>query len=114
MRFRFLRGDAGFSEERFSSVIDPDEVANLSQHTGELRALLVLGRPADLPEPERAQRAAVLRGLADLRADLRDAELLSQFRQAHFPLPGAAARREALRQSSSRAPLRPRRAGGGA
>src|SRR5947209_15005751 len=98
MRFRFLRGDAGFREERFSSVIDPNEVANLSQHTGELRALLVLGRPADLPEPERAQRAAVLRGLADLRANLRDAELLSQLLQAPLPPPEAAGRREAPRR----------------
>src|SRR5205085_4770209 len=85
MRLRFLRGDAGFSEERLSSVIDPNEVANLSQHTGELLALLPLDRAADLPEPERAQRAAVLRGLADLRADLRDADLLSQLRRAPSP-----------------------------
>src|SRR5436309_4518236 len=103
MRFRFLRGDAGFNEERLSSVIDPDEVANLSQHTGELRALLVLGRPADLPEPERTQRAAVLRGLADLRANLRDAELLSQPLQAPFPPGAVAGHTGAPRQWSSRA-----------
>src|SRR5437763_134211 len=113
MRLRFLRGDAGFSEERLSSVIDPDEVANLSQHTGELLALLPLDRAADLAEPERAQGAAMLRGLADLRADLRDADLPSQLLQAPSPR-RAVEPMAAPRRSSCRGPSRPRPAGAGA
>src|SRR5215208_252401 len=50
-------------------------VGDLSQHTGELRGVLVLDRPADLAEAERPQRAAVPLRLADLAPDLRDAQL---------------------------------------
>src|SRR5262249_45302557 len=48
------------------------EVVDLSQHTGELRALLVLGRAADLAEAERAERAVVRLRLTDPGPDLRD------------------------------------------
>ena len=54
-------------------AFDPDEVANLPQHTGDLRALRTLDGAADLAETERAQGAAMALALADLAAHLRDA-----------------------------------------
>src|SRR5688500_10999807 len=56
----------------FLRLVDPDEVANLPEHTRELRGLLVLGGAADLAQSERAQRAAMPLGLTDLAANLRD------------------------------------------
>src|SRR5438105_3990841 len=50
-------------------------MTDLAQHAREHGAVLVLRGPADLAEAERAQRAAVALALADLAADLRDADL---------------------------------------
>src|SRR2546423_14014959 len=81
MRLGDLRGAAGFRLERLSSsgtslrLLHSDEVADFPQHTGELRAVCVLDRAADLAQPECAQRAAVPRALADLATRLRDLEL---------------------------------------
>src|SRR5688500_18337471 len=87
IRLRALRADAGFRFERFSCsaivlglvllALDADEVANLPQHTGDLRALRALDRAADLAQPERAQRSAMALGLADLAADLGDLQGLT-------------------------------------
>src|SRR5712692_8779350 len=72
MRFRSFRLCAGFKEVRLSSlgIVDLHEVADLSQHACEDRAVVVLGGLADPAEPERAERAAVLLGLADLATNL--------------------------------------------
>jgi hypothetical protein len=51
-------------------------VADLPQHTRELRAFRVLGGPPDLAQPERPQGAAVAPALADLATNLRDLQLL--------------------------------------
>src|SRR6188508_1022191 len=53
-------------------------MTDLAEHPLELRALVALHAAADAAEPERAQRAAVARGLADLAADLRDPDLAHQ------------------------------------
>src|SRR5918912_2923302 len=77
-RLRSRRGEAGLRFERFSSstalapALDLDEMADLPEHTGEGRALLVLARAADLAQAERAQRAAVRPRLADRATRLRD------------------------------------------
>src|SRR3712207_2748252 len=107
--------------ERFSfpgtellRFLDADEVANLPEHTGEHRALLVLGRAPDLAEAERAQRAAVPLALADLAADLGDADLRhgssrpsssgarGPGRGRHRPTPSPFRRRSRPRPSRSR------------
>src|SRR5215203_5904779 len=82
MRLRSLRACAGFRFERLSSsgiallrLLHLHEVGDFSQHTRELRCVLVLGRAADLPQTERAQRAAMALRLADLAAGLGDAKL---------------------------------------
>src|SRR5919197_3463194 len=81
MRLRSRRGAAGFKFERFSSstalapALDPHEMADLPEHTGEGRGLLVLARAADLAEAERPQRAAVRARLADGATRLRDLQL---------------------------------------
>src|ERR671934_1044367 len=65
-RLRSLRACAGFRLERFRSSgigLHSHEMADLPEHTGELWALLVLGGAADLAQPERAKRAAVLGAL---------------------------------------------------
>src|SRR5439155_51732 len=56
-------------------LLDPDEVPDLSQHTGELRALLVLRGASDPPEPERPQGATMAPRLADPAPDLGDLDL---------------------------------------
>src|SRR5215218_1242065 len=137
-RFRALRGDAGLRFERLSCsamacglllALDPDEVANLPQHTGDLRALRTLDRASDLAETECSQRAAMTFGLADLAADLGDLQRPTHSRPrpprplpAHAPAPappspprpraspsGSAGRR----RSSSPGPWRPLRGGAG-
>src|SRR3954466_15944128 len=50
-------------------------MTDLPEHACHDRALVVLGGLADAAEAERAQGAAVALALADLAADLRDAEL---------------------------------------
>src|SRR5437867_374781 len=72
-RFRSFRLCAGFSEVRLRSlaIVDLHEVADLSQHACEDRAVVVFGGLADPAEPERAERAAVLLALADLTTNLR-------------------------------------------
>src|SRR5215218_3742563 len=77
MRLRAVRFCTGFRFERLrsSGIFDLHEVADLPQHTGELRALLVLRSASDLAQPEGAERAAMPLGLADLAADLGDLEL---------------------------------------
>src|SRR5439155_23272952 len=72
MRLRSLRLCAGFSEERFrgSAIVDLHQVADFPQHACKHRPVVVLGGAADLAEPERAECAAVLLGLADLATDL--------------------------------------------
>src|SRR5712692_4387558 len=72
MRFRSFRLCAGFKEVRlsFSVIVDLHEVADLSKHACEDRAVVVLGGLADPAEPERAERAAMLLGLADLATNL--------------------------------------------
>src|ERR687892_990998 len=82
-RLRARRFWAGLSDEREKSsgiscllrFLDADEMANPTEHTGELRRLGVLGRAADLAEAEGAQRAAMARALADLALHLRNAKL---------------------------------------
>src|SRR3954468_17381114 len=86
MRLRSTRAWAGFNDERFSSSdmgsvgggFDLHQVPHLSQHTQELRTFLVLGRAADLPQAERAERAAMALALPDGAADLRDPEARHQ------------------------------------
>src|SRR3954451_23996485 len=56
-------------------LLDLDEVRDLPEHTGELRALRVLHGLADARQAERAERAAVPLRLADLAVRLRDADL---------------------------------------
>src|SRR3954453_5065498 len=78
MRLRSLRAWAGLRLERFRSSgigVHPHEVTDLPEHTGELRALRVLGAAADLAQPERPQRAAVARVLADRATRLGDLQL---------------------------------------
>src|SRR5438132_4735441 len=53
-------------------------MTHLAQHAREDRPIVVLDGLADLAEAERAQRAAVALALADLAADLRDADLRHQ------------------------------------
>src|SRR3712207_1477809 len=95
-RFRSTRFAAGFRFDRlrFSGNalrvlcrrrLDLDEVTDLPQHTGELRALRMLDRAADFPEAERAQRAAMALALPDLAAHLRDPHL------RHYEAPSASA-----------------------
>src|SRR5438477_5727564 len=89
MRLRALRACAGLSVERLSfsgigfprSVIDLNEVADLSQHTGELWALLLLGGAPDLAQAECAERAAVALRLPDRATNLLDLDL----RHSHSP-----------------------------
>src|SRR5437588_6520618 len=97
MRLRSLRAWAGLRLERLSSsamtssgLLDLHEVADLPEHTGELRALRVLRAAPDLAQPERPQRAAVALALADLRPDLGDPKL----RQRSPPPPPRAPRPE--------------------
>src|SRR5215212_1451863 len=68
---------AGFNDDRlsFSAILDPHQVANLPQHACEHRGLVVLDRLADLAQPERAERTAMLAGLADLATNLGNAHL---------------------------------------
>src|SRR2546428_915023 len=81
MRLRARRGCAGFRLERESSsamrslILDLHEVANLPEHTEGLRRVLALDGAADLPEPKRAQRAAMALRLADLASYLGDSKL---------------------------------------
>src|SRR5439155_3733464 len=82
MRFRARRGEAGLSVDRLRSAgtellrfLDANQVADLPQHTRDLRTLLALDATADPAEPERAERPAVLLRLADLAADLGDLQL---------------------------------------
>src|SRR5512132_601277 len=78
MRLRSLRAWAGLRLERFRSSgigVHPHEVTDLPEHTGELRALRVLGAAADLAQPERPQGAAVALGLADRATRLGDLQL---------------------------------------
>src|SRR5712692_1401260 len=77
MRFRSFRLCAGFKEVRlsFSVIVDLHEVADLSKHACEDRAVVVLGGLADPAEPERAERAAMLLALPDLATGLRDSNL---------------------------------------
>jgi hypothetical protein len=56
-----------------SGILDLHEVANLAEHAGERRGLLMLGAAADATEPECAQGTAMTLGLPDLGPDLRDA-----------------------------------------
>src|SRR5919198_2698953 len=56
-------------------LLDLYEMTHLAKHAREDRAVVVLDGLADLAEAERAQRAAVALALADLAADLRDADL---------------------------------------
>src|SRR5438094_10214984 len=81
MRLRARRGEAGLSVDRLSSAglmdfglfgLDADQMTDLPQHTGELRALISLDGAADLAQAESAQRTPVLCGLADAAAHLRD------------------------------------------
>src|SRR5258707_14470161 len=74
MRFRSFRLCAGFSEVRLScsAIVDLHEVADLSKHACEDRAVVVLGGLPDPAEPERAERAAVPLALADLATNLGD------------------------------------------
>jgi hypothetical protein len=58
-----------------SGVLDLHEVANLAEHAGERRGLLVLGATADAAEPERTQSTPVPSGLPDLGPGLRDEQL---------------------------------------
>src|SRR5579884_92205 len=77
-RFRSSRGCAGERLERFScfsGILDLHQVADLAEHAGERRGLLVLGATADAAEPERSQGTAMTLGLSDLGPDLRDAQL---------------------------------------
>src|SRR5919204_5080920 len=67
-RLRALRACAGFRFERFRSsgiTVHSHEVADLPEHTRELRGLRVLRGAADLAQAERAEGAAVLGALAD-------------------------------------------------
>src|SRR4029077_5109127 len=77
-RFRSSRGCAGARLVRFScfaGIFDLHEVADLAEHSGERRRLLVLGAAADAAEPERTQGTPMPPGLPDLGASLRDEEL---------------------------------------
>src|SRR5439155_17383711 len=64
------------------AAVDTDEVADVQQHTGELWRVLVDGSTADLPEPERAQGAAMAPGLADPTTNLRHGDLRHQLSPA--------------------------------
>src|SRR6478672_8148011 len=78
MRLRSFRAWAGLRLERFSSSgigVHPHEVTDLPEHTGELRALRVLGGLADPAQAERPQGAAVARILADRATRLGDLQL---------------------------------------
>jgi hypothetical protein len=50
-------------------------VADLAEHAGEHRGLLVLGAAADPAEPERSQGTPMPLGLPDLGPDLGDEQL---------------------------------------
>src|ERR687886_93210 len=54
-------------------------MADLSQHTRELRTLRMLDRLADPTEPERPQRSAVAGSLADRATNLGDLQRRHQF-----------------------------------
>src|SRR2546421_9071242 len=118
MRLRSRRDAAGFRFERFSSsgirlapALDRHEVADLPEHTDERWALLMLGRPADLAQPESPQRAAVALRLADLATRLRDLQL----RHSSPPVPPSAASAPgAPARSSGRGSARRPRADGAA
>src|SRR3954468_7257843 len=102
MRLRSLRAWAGLRLERFSSSgigVHPHEVTDLPEHTGELRALRVLGAAADLAEAERAERAAMPLALADPATRLCDLQLRHRSlspspppRPARAPVPRRACR----------------------
>src|SRR6476619_4589929 len=81
-RFRSSRGCAGWRLERLScfsgiglGVLDLHEVADLAEHAGEHRGLLVLGAAADAAEPERSPGTAMPLGQSDLGPDLGDQQL---------------------------------------
>src|SRR2546423_9788186 len=81
-RLRSSRACAGERLDRFSclsgigsSALDLHEVADLAEHAGEHRGLLVLGAAADAAEPECAQGTAMPLGLSDLGPNLGDAKL---------------------------------------
>src|SRR6266700_3512855 len=84
MRLRSRRGWAGPRLERsrflgtaLLHLLDLDEVANLPEHTGELRAFCVFGRASDLAKAERAKGPTVAHVLANAAARLGDLELHS-------------------------------------
>jgi len=56
-------------------------VADLAEHAGEHRGLLVLGAATDAAEPECAQGTAMPLGLPDLGSNLRDAQLTAKYSQ---------------------------------
>src|SRR6478752_5866589 len=104
-RFRSSRGCAGARLVRFScfsGIFDLHEVADLAEHSGERRRLLVLGAAADAAEPERTQGTPMPPGLPDLGPGLRDEEL---GHLAVVLLPAKPPRREPPRPP--RAPQRP-------
>src|SRR6266571_3588542 len=74
-RLPLLGACAGFRVERLSCSAIPfdhlHQMPDLAKHACEDRALVVFDGLADLAEPERPQRAAVLLGLADLAMNLR-------------------------------------------
>src|SRR5690242_10401782 len=72
-------------------------MGDLAERASELRALLLLGRLADLAEPERAQRSAVAEALPDLAPYLGDPHL--RHRPGPPPLPEQPRRRPARRQA---------------
>src|SRR3989442_11742337 len=93
-RFRSFRLCAGFSEVRLRSlaIVDLHEVADLSQHACEDRAVVVFGGLADPAEPERAERAAVLLALADLATGLSDSDFRHRRLRLGLPRAGSSAR----------------------
>src|SRR5690349_10916446 len=72
-------------------------MGDLAERACELRALLLLGRLADLPEPERAEGSAVAEALPDLAAHLSDPHL--RHRREPPPLPEQPRRRPARRRA---------------
>src|SRR5205823_47421 len=73
--WRQAGGWRGSARRALAGVLDVDEVSDLPQDTGELRALRALRDLADPAEPERAQGAAMGLRLPDRAARLRDPEL---------------------------------------
>src|SRR3954447_23553514 len=77
MRLRGLRlAGAGLSvcspKSSVFSVIDPHQVTDAMHHAARLRGVLDLDRLADAPEPQRAQRLALIVLRAVLALELRD------------------------------------------